>query len=48
MVNSGRLFFQTAPWVIVAPALAIGCATIAVNLLGDSLGDLADPRRAHP
>jgi peptide/nickel transport system permease protein len=47
MVNGGRLFFQTAPWVIVAPALAIGATAMAVNLLGDSLGDLADPRRAR-
>jgi ABC-type dipeptide/oligopeptide/nickel transport system permease subunit len=47
MVSGGRLFFQTAPWVIVAPALAIGITAMAVNLLGDSLGDLADPRRAR-
>lgn len=48
MVSGGRLFFQTAPWVIVAPALAIGVTAMAVSLLGDSLGDLADPRRMRP
>lgn len=47
MVSSGRLFFQSAPWVIVAPSLAIGLTVTAVNVLGDSLGDLADPRRAR-
>jgi peptide/nickel transport system permease protein len=47
MVSGGRMFFQTSPWVIVAPALAIGITAMAVNLLGDSLGDLADPRRAR-
>jgi ABC-type dipeptide/oligopeptide/nickel transport system permease subunit len=47
MVNGGRSFFQTAPWVIAAPALAIGITAAAVNLLGDELADLADPRRAR-
>jgi len=44
----GRVFFQTAPWVIVAPGLAIGLTVLSVSLLGDGLGDLADPRRARP
>jgi ABC-type dipeptide/oligopeptide/nickel transport system permease subunit len=47
MVSGARLFFQTAPWLIVAPSLAIGITATAVNLLGDSFGDLADPRRAR-
>jgi peptide/nickel transport system permease protein len=47
MVNGGRLFFQTAPWVITAPVLAIGITATTVNLLGDALADLADPRRAR-
>jgi peptide/nickel transport system permease protein len=47
MVNGGRLFFQTAPWVIAAPVLAIGITATTVNLLGDALADLADPRRAR-
>ena len=48
MISGGRVFFQTAPWVIVAPGLAIGLTVLSVSLLGDSLGDLADPRRARP
>jgi peptide/nickel transport system permease protein len=47
MVSGGRLFFQTAPWVIAAPAVAIGVTALAANLLGDSLGDVADPRRTR-
>ena len=44
MVNYGRPFFETHPWLIVAPGLVITVTVLVVNLLGDSLRDLMDPR----
>ncbi len=37
-------FFETAPWLIVFPGLAISLAVIAFNLFGDGLRDWLDPR----
>jgi hypothetical protein len=34
-------FYQTAPWMILFPGLAITLAVFAFNLFGDSLRDLA-------
>lgn len=33
-----------APWVVVFPGLALSLTVLAVNLLGDSLRDILDPR----
>jgi peptide/nickel transport system permease protein len=35
---------ETAPWMIVFPGLAISLAVFALNMLGDAVRDLADPR----
>lgn len=45
MVNDARIYFQTHPWLIVAPGLAISVTVLAVNLLGDALRDATDPRQ---
>jgi peptide/nickel transport system permease protein len=37
-------FYQTAPWMIVFPGVAITLAVFAFNLLGDSLRDWLDPK----
>jgi peptide/nickel transport system permease protein len=44
MVAEARRFVHQAPWIIVAPALAIGITAIAFNLLGDGLRDALNPR----
>lgn len=44
MVSEGRRFMHQAPWVIVAPALAIATTAICFNLLGDGLRDALNPR----
>ncbi len=36
---------RNAPWVALAPGLAILFAVMAFNLIGDALGDWMDPRR---
>lgn len=45
MLNEGRGYLYNAPWVTVAPGLAIAVTVLAVNLLGDALRDALDPRR---
>lgn len=44
MVAEGRDLLRVAPWVSLAPGLAIGAAVLAVNLLGDGLRDALDVR----
>src|SRR4051812_2265917 len=44
MINEGRTFLATAPWISVFPGLGIMGAVLAFNLLGDGLRDILDPR----
>ena len=37
-------FAQQAPWLAIAPGVALSLAVFAFNLLGDSLRDHLDPR----
>ncbi len=44
MVSVGRVYFINAPWFVTFPGLAIFLVSLAFNLLGDSIRDIADPR----
>jgi peptide/nickel transport system permease protein len=44
MLAEGREHIRTAWWLTVAPGLSIMSIVIALNLLGDGLRDLLDPR----
>ena len=44
MLAEGQTFLASAPWVAVCPGLALMLAVLGVNLLGDGLRDLLDPR----
>lgn len=44
MISSGRDFMAIAPWMVNVPGLAIVLAVLGLNLLGDGLRDLLDPR----
>jgi peptide/nickel transport system permease protein len=44
IITAGRTFMQTAPWITIFPGLAILLTVLGLNLLGDGLRDLADPR----
>ena len=44
MLAEGREYLQNAYWVAVFPGFALMLTVLAVNLLGDSLRDLLDPR----
>lgn len=45
MLNEGRQQFQSAPWLMVFPGLAIFVTVVIFNLWGDSLRDVFDPRQ---
>jgi peptide/nickel transport system permease protein len=42
-LNAGRSFMEDAPWLVLAPGLAITIVVMAFNLLGDALRDHLDP-----
>jgi ABC-type dipeptide/oligopeptide/nickel transport system permease subunit len=44
MLSEGRGFLQTAWWMSVFPGLAIMGTVLAINLIGDGLRDMLDPR----
>ncbi|MDD5264830.1 MAG: ABC transporter permease [Candidatus Bipolaricaulis sp.] len=44
MLAGGRLYLRSAPWVTIFPGLAIVLAVLGLNLLGDGLRDVLDPR----
>ncbi len=45
MLNAGRVYMRTAPYLTILPGFAIMLLVIAFNLLGDGLRDILDPRR---
>ena len=44
MIAEARPFIDTAPWVAMAPGLVLCITVIAVNLIGDGLREVLDPR----
>lgn len=44
MLANGRQFLQSDPWVTTTPGIAILITVLAVNLFGDGLRDILDPR----
>lgn len=44
VITTGRMFMQTAPWITIFPGIAILITVLGLNLLGDGLRDLSDPR----
>ena len=44
MISEGRAFIHSAPWITLAPGGAMCITVLAVNLLGDGLREVLDPR----
>jgi peptide/nickel transport system permease protein len=44
MLTAGIQAIETAPWMIFFPGLAISLAVFGLNLFGDSIRDVTDPR----
>jgi len=47
MLNDAQTFMYDAPYLAIFPGLAIAVAVLGLNLLGDGLRDLIDPRLAR-
>jgi len=45
MISNGRAFVDDAPWISLAPGLAMSLAVIGISLVGDGLRQVLDPRR---
>lgn len=46
MISEARPFVDSAPWIALAPGLAMCLTVVGVNLLGDGLREVLDPRIA--
>ena len=44
MLRTGRDFLEIAPWLAIAPGVAIFISVLGLNLVGDWLRDFLDPR----
>ena len=47
IMAEGRTFFQIAPWLILSPGLLLGLTVLSINLVGDGLRSMLDPRVAR-
>ena len=45
MLNAGREYVRYAPWTMIFPGLALFLTVMAVNLVGDRLSLVLDPRQ---
>ncbi|PYN78889.1 MAG: peptide ABC transporter permease [Candidatus Rokuibacteriota bacterium] len=46
ILSDGRLYLQQAPWLVLYPGAAIMMTILGLNLFGDGLRDLLDPKLA--
>jgi peptide/nickel transport system permease protein len=44
MLNEGRNYLRSAPWITFFPGMAIMLSVLSINMLGDGLRDALDPR----
>lgn len=47
VISLGRTYFQIAPWIIFFPGILLAITVLAINLVGDGLRDMLDPRIAR-
>ncbi len=47
MIAEARPFIESAPWVVLAPGVALGMTAIGVSLMGDGIREMLDPRLAR-
>ena len=44
LAEGGLAYMKDAPWLAIAPGVALALAVFSINLLGDALRDVLDPR----
>jgi ABC-type dipeptide/oligopeptide/nickel transport system permease subunit len=47
MINEGRAYIQTAPWLMIYPGLAMFITVTIFNLLGEGIRDILDPHKEY-
>ncbi len=48
ILEEGRVFIRRAPWMITLPGVAIALCVLSLNMFGDGLRDMLDPKiRKH-
>jgi peptide/nickel transport system permease protein len=47
IIAEGRLYVQIAFWNILFPSVFLGLMVLSINILGDGLRDMLDPRLAR-
>ncbi len=47
VIADGRTYIQLAIWIVLFPGLFLGLMVMAINMLGDGIRDLLDPRLAR-
>jgi len=44
ILSDGKIFLRRAPWICFYPGLIISTCVLSINMLGDGLRDILDPR----
>ncbi len=44
MINAGRGYLQSAPWIVFGPGAALFVTVVGLNFVGDAVRDALDPR----
>ncbi len=44
MMAEGRIYFLTAPWIVLIPGGFLAAMVLSINIVGDGLRDMLDPR----
>ena len=44
MLSENRVYMELAPWTVLYPGLALALLVFSINLVGDAVRDLLDPR----
>ena len=47
MISDGRNYLTSAPWVVLAPGVALMLTVMAFNFIGDGLRDVFDPKNTN-
>jgi peptide/nickel transport system permease protein/nickel transport system permease protein len=47
MINEGRAYIQTAPWLMIYPGIAMFITVTIFNLLGEGIRNILDPHKEY-
>jgi len=47
IMAEARPYFQLKPWMVLLPGVFLAVTVLAINLVGDGLRDMLDPRLAR-